>query len=132
MQDVMHFPSCNRTSFMEPINCGRGFAVFDLVPRIPAHTLPAMPLVKKRAKDTLTAVELDRGETLRFKLRSGETWTMELLETSAEVFRTTLKQLKVQERLARTDFRFRCGLKINGRPYKLERECSTQKSFYEP
>lgn len=91
-----------------------------------------MLIVRKIAKDTLTAVELNRGETLQFTLRSGRVWTMELLATSAEVFRTTLKQLKVEERLARTDFRFHCELKINGQPHTLERECSTQKSFYEP
>ena len=45
-----------------------------------------MTIVKKRAKNTLTAVELDRGQTLYFTLQSGERWTMELLDTSAEVF----------------------------------------------
>ena len=91
-----------------------------------------MPIVKKIAKDTLTAVELDRGETLHFTLANGSLWTMEILETSAEVFRTTLKELKVAERLARTDFRFRADVKINGQPHTFERECSTPKSFYEP
>jgi hypothetical protein len=89
-------------------------------------------IVKKRAKDTLLAIELDRGETLEYTLANGSTWTMEIVKTSAEVFRTTLKQLKVSEKLARTDFRFRADVKINGRPHTFERECSTQKSFYEP
>ncbi len=91
-----------------------------------------MSIIRKEAKDTLTAVEMDRGDVLEFTLKSGSVVRMELVSTKAEIFRTTLKQIKVEEHLARTDYRFKCKLKINGREVELEREVSTQKSFYEP
>jgi hypothetical protein len=48
------------------------------------------------------------------------------------VRRTTLKQPKVEENGARTDYRFSCVLRVNGEKQRLEREGSTQRSFYEP
>jgi hypothetical protein len=91
-----------------------------------------MPILKKRAKDTLTAVEMDRGETLEFTLRSAEVIRIELLATEAAILRTTLKQQKVEENGGRTDYRFACRLKVNGQEARLEREVSTPRSFYEP
>jgi hypothetical protein len=88
--------------------------------------------MKRKAKDTLTAVEMNRGEIEEFELVSGETVRVELVSTNARVLRTTLKQLKVEEHTARTDYCFSCVLKINGQERALEREASTQQSFYEP
>ncbi len=91
-----------------------------------------MPRVRRRAKDTLTAVELNHGEVLEFTLASGAVTTIELVDTSAEVTRTTLRQRGVEEPGGRTDYRFRCQLKVNGEAVELEREVATQRSFYEP
>jgi hypothetical protein len=90
-----------------------------------------MPIIRKRAKDTLTAVEMDRGDVLEFALRSGAVVRLELATTHAEIIRTTLKQLKVEEEGGRTDYRFECGLKVNGQEVRLEREVSTPRSFHE-
>jgi len=89
-------------------------------------------IVRKRAKDTLTAVELDHGETLEFTLSDGSIKRITLEETAAEVFETTLKTLKVEENGARTNYRFSCQITVDGILYELEREVSTQRSFYEP
>jgi len=88
--------------------------------------------IKKFSKDTLTPVEMDCGETLEFVLEDGTIWRMELVKTSAQIFRTTLKELRVEEEGARTDYTFTCDILVNGTPFTLEREVSTQKSFYEP
>lgn len=88
--------------------------------------------MKRKAKDTLTAVEMNRGEIEEFELVSGEIVRIELVSTHARVLHTTLKQLKVEEHTARTDYCFNCILKINGQEHVLEREGSTQRSFYEP
>jgi len=88
--------------------------------------------MKHRAKDTLTAVEMNRGEIEEFQLASGDVARIELVSTQARVLRTTLKQLKVEENDARTIYSFNCVLKINGREHALEREVGTQRSFYEP
>ena len=91
-----------------------------------------MPIIRKRSKDTLTAVEMDHGDALEFELQSGAIVRIELVSTAAEVVRTTLKQIKVEESAARTEYRFACVLKVNGREHLLEREVPTQRSFYEP
>lgn len=92
---------------------------------------PSQALVSK-AKDTLTAVEMNRGDVLELELASGKAVEVELVSTSAQILRTTLKQPKVEEEAARTDYRFACVLSINGKEHRLEREVSTQRSFYEP
>jgi hypothetical protein len=88
--------------------------------------------MKRKAKDTLTAVEMNRGEIEEFELISGDIVRIELVSTHARILRTTLKQLKLEVDDARTDYCFGCVLKINGREHVLEREVSTQRSFYEP
>ncbi len=89
-------------------------------------------VIRRQAKDTLTAVEMDRGETLRFTLLSGDVVQIELVRTHAEVVHTSLKQLGAEESAGRTEYRFCCDLRVNGRDHCLEREVSTQHSFYEP
>ena len=91
-----------------------------------------MPDLEKIARPTLTAVELDRGQSLRFHLHDGREWTMKLVSTSAKIISTNLKQVKIAERFGRTVYTFSCDVIINGRPYTLDREVPTQKSFYEP
>lgn len=88
--------------------------------------------MKRKAKETLTALEMDRGEIEEFELRSGAVVRLELVATAARVLRTTLKQPKIEEDAARTDYGFHCTLRINGIEHTLEREISTQRSFYEP
>ena len=90
------------------------------------------PDLSRRAKDTLTAVELAQGETLDFALASGERVRIELIATDARIIRTTLRELKVEQNGARTDYSFRCVLKVNGEEAELAREVSSQRSFYEP
>ncbi len=91
-----------------------------------------MAIIRKRAKNTLTAVEMHCTDVLHFTLASGKTAEVELLNTQAEIIRTDLSNLKVEKNGARTDIRFWCDVKINGSTHRLEREISTPKSFYEP
>ncbi len=91
-----------------------------------------MDVYQKAAKDTLTAVELDHGDRLEFTLTSGDAVAIELHETEAEVTSTNIKELKVEEPGGRTDFRFHCTISVYGTRHRLEREVSSQRSFYEP
>jgi len=84
------------------------------------------------ARPTLTAIEMDPGEAVEFRLLSGERVRIVLASTSAHVVRTTLGELKTGERGGRTDYRFGCVLEVNGIEHRLEREVSTRRSFYEP
>ncbi len=71
------------------------------------------------ARDTLTAIEMDCGDTLEFKLRSGESRHVELLATDARVLFTTLDELKVEQCGARTFYEFTCRLRIDGAEHVL-------------
>ena len=88
--------------------------------------------MRRKAKPTLAAVEMNHGEVEEFELLSGDVVRIELVSTSAHVLRTTLTQLKVEENGARTDYAFSCVLRVNGTEHALTREVSTQRSFYEP
>ncbi|MFW6060047.1 MAG: hypothetical protein ACODAQ_07680, partial [Phycisphaeraceae bacterium] len=84
------------------------------------------------ATQTLTAVELDRGDTLEFVRRDGHVVSIVVRETGAEVLRTDLDELKVQQRGAVTEMRFRCVLEVEGEEVELVRELCTERAFYEP
>ena len=89
-------------------------------------------IIKKKAKDSLTAVEISKGDIFEFTLLNGDIWKMELLNTSAEIIYTNLRQIKAEEETGRTNYRFYCDISINGKEYRLKRVVSTQESFYEP
>jgi hypothetical protein len=89
-------------------------------------------VIEKHARDTLTAVELDVGDELRFTLSSGQVRTITVATAWAKVFHTTLAQPKVEQAGAVTNYRFGAALSIDGLKVSLVREVATQKSFYEP
>ncbi len=97
-----------------------------------------MSVVRRTIKDTLLAVELVKedshgwGNTLELKLSSGDIYTLKVINTGADVIRSTLTQLKVEEEAAKTEIKFWCDVLVNGKPYTLERELSTPRSLYEP
>ncbi len=89
-------------------------------------------IVEKSARETLTAVELDLGDELRFTLATGETRRVVLKGSWARVFQTTLSQPRVELEGAVTNYRFSCTLQIDGTSVTLVREVATHCSFYEP
>lgn len=80
-------------------------------------------IIRRKAKDTLTAVELNQGETLHFKLLNGQTRKLTLHETSAEIL------LKDK---GGTLYHFTCSVTIDGHEMLMERYVGSQESFYEP
>jgi hypothetical protein len=89
-------------------------------------------IIEKTARETLTAVEMDLEDELRFTLSNGQVRSIRLKSTSAKMFHTTVKEPKVQQRGAVTNYHFRCGLEIDGVAIEISREVATQRSFYEP
>ena len=71
-------------------------------------------IIRRTAKDTLTPVEVLHGDAIVFTLLDGSTTEIELLSTGAEIMRTTLKQVLVEEPGAFTIYRFWADVKING------------------
>ena len=86
----------------------------------------------KYAKDTFTPLELNVNDSVDFVLRSGKTVKIKILRTGASVIKTTLKELKVEEIRARTDYEFFCEAEVGETTILMRREVSAQASFYEP
>ncbi|MHC4388617.1 MAG: PKD domain-containing protein [Planctomycetota bacterium] len=80
-------------------------------------------IIRRKAKDTLIAVELNCGETLHFRLLNGQVRQLTLRETSAEIL------LKAHEGLL---YHFTCCVVIDGQEMLMERYVGCQESFYEP
>lgn len=77
------------------------------------------------AKETLTPVELNHGDTVRFKLRNGEVRTLVLEATQAGI-------LERPPKLPGIVYGFTCRLRVDGHPLTIQRYVCTQESFYEP
>ncbi len=65
-----------------------------------------MKVTERRASATLTPIELDPGDELRFTLVDGTTRRLRLLATSAEIVRTTLRLPLVETKGAETILAF--------------------------
>ena len=89
-------------------------------------------MLELEAKDTLTPVELDRGEGFTFRLRNGEVRSVLLEDTSARVLLTSLKDTRVEEPGGGTIYHFTCRVRVDGHPMTMERYVCSQESFYEP
>jgi hypothetical protein len=89
-------------------------------------------MLELEAQDTLTAVELNRGEGFTFRLRNGEVRSFVLEDTDACVLLTSCRDTRVEEPDGGTLYHFTCRVRIDGRAMKMERYVCSQESFYEP
>jgi hypothetical protein len=88
--------------------------------------------IEKAARETLTAVELDVGDELRFILADGTARSLVLEKARSSVHETNLKELRVPEPRGRTVCRCHADLRIDGRHVELVRWIGNQMSFYAP
>lgn len=84
------------------------------------------------ATETLSAIEMNRGDVLAFRLKNGEVRRIEVVRTAAQVLFTTLKELKRPERGAGTLYEMSVDVTIDGHPITLRRYVASQEAFYEP
>jgi hypothetical protein len=89
-------------------------------------------MVHRKAKETLTAIELGCGETQEFELLNGQVRTLTLEDTSAAILLTNIDRYGEQHTLGRTMYHFCCRVCIDGHPMTLERYVCSQETFYEP
>jgi len=87
-------------------------------------TVAASEMIELPAKDTITALEMNRGDTLRFTLRNGQTRTFVLEGTSAEIVERVEPGGIV--------YRFDCRVRADGQLVTLRRFACSQECFYEP
>ena len=85
-------------------------------------------MITRRARPTLTALELDAGEALRFTLADGTERTLRFLDPWARILRTTLPLPLAETKGAVTVYAFGCTLDLDGARHELYREVGTQRS----
>jgi hypothetical protein len=89
-------------------------------------------ILEKTARETLTAVEMDVGDELVFRLFDGSVRRILLEKASARVHETTLPDLRKAQMGARTVCRCHCRLRIDGCATEMVRWIGNDRSFYEP
>ena len=80
--------------------------------------------IELAAKPTVTPVELNLGDTVKFKLLDGRTRTIRAVDTSARIIETPVAEGHV--------VMFDVTLEVDGHKVKVDRYTGTQQAFYEP
>lgn len=88
--------------------------------------------IHRKARATLTPVEMNREDTLKFTLANGEVRTMVLKEISSNIIITNLGKLRADQPGGATLYHFTCQVLVDGHLMKMERYVGSQESFYEP
>jgi len=89
-------------------------------------------IIERRARETLTAVEINRGDEVRFTLVNGETRSLVLEDCGARVLITNLRDTRREQRHGGTMLEMTCRVRIDGQPMEMRRYICAQESFYEP
>ena len=91
-------------------------------------------VVERTAKSTLTPVELDHGDELRFTLRNGETRVLRLDDSGARVLLSNVyPEVLMQERIDHgIHYKIWIDVTVDGEPLRLTRYLCSQASFNEP
>ena len=79
-------------------------------------------IIRRQAKNTLTALEVDHGDRVEFTLLDGTVRVITLEDTGAEIISTTLKKPGVEEPGGRTIYRFWSRLRVGDAPVLIEIE----------
>jgi PKD repeat protein len=88
--------------------------------------------IRRTAKDTITAIDMNVGDTLYFTLRSGDVRVFTLLGTHARLIYTNLDRVKDGRPGGATILHFSCEARVDGHVITLERFVGSQESFYVP
>ena len=89
-------------------------------------------IYKEKAKNTLSAIEMDIGDILVFEMMDSTKRTIEILDCNADIIETSNKDTKIEETDGGTSIYFSCDIKFDGHFMIMERYICTQESFYEP
>lgn len=110
---------------MKPTGLVWYFVLLTLCATLPCAAAPkkARRTHELTARDTLTVVKLNHGDTLQFKLANGQPRTFMLKNTSAQIIE------KVRGGIV---YSFDCELLADGQPLTLRRFVCSQETFYEP
>jgi len=85
-----------------------------------------------KAKETLAAVELDKGDTLFYTTKNGYKHFLTVKEVSIEVVFSTLDDLEEKKRGAGVIYSMSCKVNIDGQEMTMKKYIPVQQSYYEP
>lgn len=88
--------------------------------------------IELAAKDTITPVELDPGQSVRYALKNGEMRTLELVDTDCRILLSNLRTARKAQYGGGTVYMFEADVRVDGHPMKMRRYVPVQQSFYEP
>ena len=96
--------------------------------------------ISRNFKETITPIELNNGEVLKYTRKDGQVLTIELLSTAANVLYTNRDKIPPDESgndrgnmyRARLLYEYTCDVKINGLAMTMQRYVGSQESFFEP
>ncbi|MEG0767807.1 MAG: hypothetical protein RR482_08830, partial [Clostridia bacterium] len=71
-------------------------------------------IYERFALHTLSAIEMDIGDTLRFVLHNGQARTLTLLHTAASIIETSVTDTHVEEPRGGTTMHFDCDVLLDG------------------
>ncbi len=89
-------------------------------------------IFEREARETLTAIEMNRGDELRFTLKGGRAVSMVLEDCSARVLVTNLPDTRREQPGGGTILEMTARVRIDGRPMTMRRYICAQESFCEP
>ncbi|MGF1586325.1 MAG: PKD domain-containing protein [Bacteroidales bacterium] len=92
------------------------------------------------SKETITPVELNYGETVRYTRKGGSAVTIQLLSTSANILYTNRDKIPLEESgndrgnmyRARLLYEITADVRVNGFPMTMRKYVGSQESLYEP
>ncbi len=88
--------------------------------------------IELRATDTVTGIEVDPGDVVKFTLHNGQTRTLSLEGAGAQVITTNLRELRKAQSDGGTLYLMRAELTVDGHPLTLLRYVGSQESFADP
>lgn len=84
------------------------------------------------AKETLTVVELNEGDEIKYELQSGRIVTIKIIESQSEIIFSTIDLPGEGSYTDASVFKMRCLINVDGQNLNLVRYVPVQESFYEP
>lgn len=109
------------------------FATFLLLLMFPKYGLATEnKKITISARETLSAVELNVGDSLVFILKNGEQRTLVLGEVKTEIIFTSLQETKKGKKGNGTIYSMKCQVNLDGQNMEMIRYVPVQQSFYEP
>ncbi len=93
---------------------------------------PWADTLELETKETLSVIEINKGDTVEYTLQNGRTVSLELLDCHVDIIFTTLDTLKKGSGQDCTVYSMTCHVKIDGQPMKMVRYVPVQESYYKP